>query len=60
METFFKVVTPTEALQMLLGATPVGAETLNTIEARGRVLAEDLYLKSISRIFIARPWMVTP
>ena len=28
---------------MLLGAAPVGAETLNTIEARGRVLAEDLY-----------------
>ena len=43
METFFKVVTPIEALQMLLGAAPVGAETLNTIEARGRVLAEDLY-----------------
>ena len=28
---------------MLLGAAPVGAETLNTVEARGRVLAEDLY-----------------
>jgi len=43
VETFFKVVTPIEALQMLLGAAPVGAETLNTVEARGRVLAEDLY-----------------
>jgi molybdopterin molybdotransferase len=43
LETFFKVVTPIEALQMLLGAAPVGAETLNTTEARGRVLAEDLY-----------------
>ena len=43
VETFFKVVTPMEALQMLLGAAPVGAETLNTIEARARVLAEDLY-----------------
>lgn len=30
---------------MLLGAAPVGAETLNTIEARGRVLADDLYSK---------------
>jgi molybdopterin molybdotransferase len=45
VETFFKVVTPIEALQMLLGAAPVGAETLNTIEARGRVLADDLYSK---------------
>jgi molybdopterin molybdotransferase len=43
VKTFFKTVTPEEALQMLLGATPVGSETVNTIEARGRVLAEDLY-----------------
>ncbi|HEY7555749.1 MAG TPA: gephyrin-like molybdotransferase Glp [Candidatus Binatia bacterium] len=43
MKTFFEVVTPKEALRMLLSAAPVGAETLTTIEARGRVLAEDLY-----------------
>ena len=28
---------------MLLGASPVGSETVNTMEARGRVLAGDLY-----------------
>jgi molybdopterin molybdotransferase len=43
VKTFFKTVTPDEALQVLLGATPVDSETVNTIEARGRVLAEDLY-----------------
>jgi molybdopterin molybdotransferase len=43
VKTFFKVVKPEAALQMLLGASPVGSETVNTMEARGRVLAGDLY-----------------
>jgi molybdopterin molybdotransferase len=43
VKTFFKVVKPDEALQMLLATAPVGSETVNTIAARGRVLAEDLY-----------------
>ncbi len=43
MKTFFKVVTPQAALQMLLGVVPVGSETISTLEARGRVLAADLY-----------------
>jgi molybdopterin molybdotransferase len=45
VKTFFKVVTPEAALEMLLGAAPVGSETVNTLQARGRVLAEDLYSK---------------
>ncbi|MGH7930819.1 MAG: molybdopterin molybdotransferase MoeA [Candidatus Binatia bacterium] len=43
MKTFFKVVTPEAALQMLLGTAPVGSEVVDTIAARGRVLAENLY-----------------
>jgi len=43
VKTFFKVVKPEAALEMLLGASPVGSETVNTMEARGRVLAGDLY-----------------
>jgi molybdopterin molybdotransferase len=37
------VVTPEAALEMLLGTSPVGAESARTLEARGRVLADDLY-----------------
>jgi molybdopterin molybdotransferase len=43
MKTFFKVVTPEAALEMLLGAAPVGRESVDTLQARGRVLAVDLY-----------------
>ena len=42
-QTFFKVVTPQEALRTLLQAPPVGTERIPTIRARTRVLAEDLY-----------------
>src|SRR5215471_8142471 len=42
-QTFFKVVTPQEALRTLLQASPVGTERIPTIRARTRVLAEDLY-----------------
>lgn len=43
MKSFFKVVTPAEAKRVLLGASPVGSEEIETVRARGRVLAEDLY-----------------
>jgi molybdopterin molybdotransferase len=43
VKTFFKVVTPEAALQMLLSVSPVGSETVRSTEARTRVLAEDLY-----------------
>lgn len=43
MKAFFKVVAPREALRILLENDPVGAETVPTIRARARVLAEDLY-----------------
>ncbi|HXG53346.1 MAG TPA: gephyrin-like molybdotransferase Glp [candidate division Zixibacteria bacterium] len=40
---FFKVVPPREALRLLLEVSPVtSAETVSTVKARGRVLAEDL------------------
>lgn len=42
-QVFFKVLAPQEALRLLLGVTPVGAETVASVRARGRVLAEDLY-----------------
>ena len=42
-QTFFKVVTPQEALRALLRVSPVGTEQIRTIRARARVLAEDLY-----------------
>ena len=42
-KTFFRVVTPAEALDALCRAAPVDAEVIGTTEARGRVLAEDLY-----------------
>jgi putative molybdopterin biosynthesis protein len=32
-----------EAREILLKAPPVGTETIATVHARGRVLAEDLY-----------------
>jgi molybdopterin molybdotransferase len=43
VKTFFKVVPPQTALEMLLETAPVGSEVVSTIAARGRVLAEDLY-----------------
>ncbi|MGH7844833.1 MAG: molybdopterin-binding protein [Candidatus Binatia bacterium] len=43
MKSFFEVVTPEEAKQILFRTPPVGTETLPTIRARARVLAEDLY-----------------
>jgi len=42
-QTFFKVLAPQEALKILLGVAAVGAERVASINARGRVLAEDLY-----------------
>ncbi len=42
-KTFFKVVTPQEALQTLLETAPVNSELLATTRCRGRVLAEDLH-----------------
>ena len=42
-QTFFKVVTPQEALRALLQVPPVGTERIPTVRARTRVLAEDLY-----------------
>jgi molybdopterin molybdotransferase len=42
-QTFFRVVTPQEALRLLLQASPVDAEQIASVRARGRVLAEDLY-----------------
>ena len=43
MKSFFKVVTPDEAKRILLEIGPVGTEKIETIRARARVLAEDLY-----------------
>jgi molybdopterin molybdotransferase len=42
-QTFFKVLTPQEALGLLLAIDPVGSETIRSVQARGRVLAEDLH-----------------
>lgn len=42
-KTFFKAVTPQEALRALLQVAPVATERLLTVQARARVLAEDLY-----------------
>ena len=42
-KAFFRVVTPAEALAALCRVDPVAAEAVSTTEARGRVLAEDLY-----------------
>ena len=43
LKAFFKVVTPEEARRILLEIGPVGAEKIETIQARARVLAEDLH-----------------
>ncbi|MDE0341740.1 MAG: molybdopterin molybdotransferase MoeA [Deltaproteobacteria bacterium] len=42
-KAFFKVVTPAEAFEALCQVSRVEAEPVRTTEARGRVLAEDLY-----------------
>ena len=42
-QTFFKVVSPQEALQTLLQVSPVEIERIPTVRARSRVLAEELY-----------------
>ena len=44
-KAFFKVVAPSEARDILLRVSPVATETIDTVRARGRVLAEDLYSK---------------
>ena len=43
MKAFFKVVTPAEAKRVLLAVSPVGSEQIETVQARGRVLAQDLF-----------------
>lgn len=42
-QTFFKAVKPQEALEMLLQVSPVATESIRAVQARARVLAEDLY-----------------
>ncbi len=42
-QIFFKVLAPQEALELLLAVEPVGSETIASVRARGRVLAEDLF-----------------
>jgi molybdopterin molybdotransferase len=41
-KAFFKVVAPREAREILIDVAPVGTERIETVRARGRVLAEDL------------------
>jgi molybdopterin molybdotransferase len=41
-QTFFKVLAPREALNVLLTVNPVGTEQIPSVRARARVLAEDL------------------
>ena len=43
LKAFFKVVTPDEARRILLEAEPGETEKIETVRARARVLAEDLY-----------------
>jgi molybdopterin molybdotransferase len=43
LKAFFKVVSPTEALRILLQTPSVATEVVPTIQARARVLTEDLY-----------------
>jgi molybdopterin molybdotransferase len=43
VKTFFNVVTPEEALRLLLQSESVGTEAAPTVCCRGRVLAEDLF-----------------
>jgi molybdopterin molybdotransferase len=42
-QTFFKVLAPQAALQLLLSVEPVGTERIASVKGRARVLAEDLY-----------------
>jgi len=42
-QTFFKVLAPQEALRLLLAVEPVGTERIPSVQARRRVLAEDLH-----------------
>ncbi|HEX5606316.1 MAG TPA: molybdopterin molybdenumtransferase MoeA, partial [Candidatus Binatia bacterium] len=41
-QTFFKVLAPREALNVLLTANPVGTEQIPSVHARARVLADEL------------------
>jgi len=41
-QTFFKVLEPREALNVLLTVNPVGTEEIPTVRARARVLADEL------------------
>ena len=41
-QTFFKVLAPREALNVLLTVNPVGTEEIPTVRARARVLADEL------------------
>lgn len=43
VKSFFKVVTPKEARGLLLECSPVETETVMTVRARARVLAEDIF-----------------
>lgn len=43
MKTFFRVVTPEQAHQQLIEAKPTGTQSIDTVRARGRVLAADLF-----------------
>jgi molybdopterin molybdotransferase len=42
-QKFFHVLAPQEASRALLSVDPVGTEPIASVQARGRVLAEDLY-----------------
>ena len=42
MKAFFKVVTPAEALELLRQVAAVDSEVVDTVDARGRVLSQDL------------------
>src|SRR5262245_60885158 len=42
-QVFFKVLSPEQALRLLLAVDPVGTEKIPSVRARGRVLSEDLH-----------------
>ena len=42
-QTFFKAVKPQEALELLLQVSPVATESIPAVQARARVLAQDLF-----------------
>ena len=42
-KAFFKVVAPSDARAILTDVAPVDSERIETVRARGRVLAEDLF-----------------